>query len=270
MNDEKPKNVDEYKRWLKEKHGVEVSSREEAYYKNVTMRIVAELQKSVFWVQLVKSLPEYHDEYQLNTGYPLLMAREYQPKVESKPFDSFLLKTYRKNILNNKHWPDAPQGGWVLPSNWYSKTNDVVRTLLEVKYLDGVEFLIGKIKHFCEGYNTVCKASLEAREEGYYAAHLYVEQNFEIPKANWDTERIDIPVEIQITTQLQEVIRKLLHKYYEDKRQSTGSKESETKKWQWDYKSDEFSAAYLGHILHYVEGMITEIRERQKKKETIR
>ena len=40
-------------------------------------------------------------------------------------------------------------------------------------------------------------------------------------------------------------------------------------KWQWDYKSDEFSANYLGHILHYVEGMIVEIREKQKKEEQI-
>ena len=35
-------------------------------------------------------------------------------------------------------------------------------------------------------------------------------------------------------------------------------------KWQWDYTSDEFAANYLGHILHYVEGMIIDIREKQK------
>src|SRR5574341_1555985 len=234
MSDEKPKSIDEYKRWLAQKHHVEVSSRGEAYYRTVTARMAAELQTSGFWTQLIKSLPEYHDEYLLNTGYPLLVLREYQPIVVSKPFESFLLKTYRKNVLSNKNWPHDPQGGWALPSNWYSKINDVIRTLLEVKYLDGVEFLIGRIRHFCEGHNVGCKAFLEAREEGYYAAHLYVEQSFEIPKVNWDTERVDTSVEIQITTQLQEVIRKLLHKYYEDKRQRAKSKEGEATKWQWD------------------------------------
>jgi hypothetical protein len=55
----------------------------------------------------------------------------------------------------------------------------------------------------------------------------------------------------------------LLHKYYEDKRK--GIREEDIK-WQWDYKSDELATNYLGHILHYVEGMIMEIREKQTEK----
>ena len=81
-------------------------------------------------------------------------------------------------------------------------------------------------------------------------------------KYGWDTERVDVSIEIQITTQLQEVIRKLLHKYYEDRRKRIIEEDI---KWQWNYKSDEFIANYLGHILHYVEGMIMEIREKQKE-----
>ena len=68
---------------------------------------------------------------------------------------------------------------------------------------------------------------------------------------------------MQITTQLQEVIRKLLHKHYESRRKRTTPDEL---KWQWDYKSDEFSANYLGHILHYIEGMIMEVRDKQEGK----
>jgi len=269
MSDEEPKNIDEYRQWLK-KHGVEDIKREEAYYNTVTSRMATDFRASDYWTKLIKRLPEYHDEYLLETGYPLFILREYQTTIVTKSFESFLLKTYRKNFLENKDLPDEPQGGWVLPSNWYSKVNDVIRTLLEVKYLDGVEFLIGKIKYFCEGYNVDCKSILEAREEGYYAAHLYIKQSFEVPKVNWDTEKVIISVELQITTQLQEVIRKLLHKFYEEKRQRSKVKASEITKWQWNYKSDEFSAAYLGHILHYVEGMIMEIRDKQKQKELTR
>ncbi|GAI51334.1 unnamed protein product [marine sediment metagenome] len=54
----------------------------------------------------------------------------------------------------------------------------------------------------------------------------------------------------------------MLHKYYEETRKRL---EKEDIKWQWNYKSDEFVANYLGHILHYVEGMIMEIREKQKE-----
>jgi hypothetical protein len=54
----------------------------------------------------------------------------------------------------------------------------------------------------------------------------------------------------------------LLHKYYEERRKKIGA---EDVKWQWNYKTDEFVANYLGHILHYVEGMIMEIRDKQKE-----
>ena len=121
--------------------------------------------------------------------------------------------------------------------------------------------MIEKIKSLCDQCKIDCKTYLEAREEGYYAAHLYTKQECEIPRETWDTEIINVPLEIQVTTQLQEVIRILLHKYYRKRREKTDESHM---KWQWDYTSDEFVANYLGHILHYVEGMIMEIREERK------
>ncbi len=264
MNSEKPKNIDEYKKWLKEEHGIEVSDRTRTYYESITSKIRTDLEKSDFWTQLIEKLREYGGEYLTRTAYPLLIPG-FKAELYIKPFGSFLLKTFRKNILENKCWPDKPEGGWILPNNWYTKINDIIRTLFVVKYLDGVDFMIGKIKPFCEQCSIECRVFLEAREEGYYAAHLYTKQEFEIPRVNWDTERIDVLFEIQITTQLQEVIRKLLHKYYEDRRKRI---KEEDIKWQWNYKSDEFITNYLGHILHYVEGMIMEIREKQKEEIT--
>jgi hypothetical protein len=135
-----------------------------------------------------------------------------------------------------------------------------------VKYLDGVQFILDEINSLCEQNDLNHNIFLEAREEGYYAAHLYVQREFEIPRIDWDTDKVDISIEIQVTTQLQDVIRKLLHKHYEERRKQVMGDDM---KWQWDYKSDEFAANYLGHILHYVEGMIVEIREKQKKEEQI-
>jgi ppGpp synthetase/RelA/SpoT-type nucleotidyltranferase len=174
-----------------------------------------------------------------------------------------LLKTYRKNILDNKNWPNEPNSGWILPNNWYSRINDIIRTLFIVKYLDGVEYMINELGVYCEQCSILPETHFEAREEGYYAAHLYIRQNFEVPNIKWDTEIIDVSVEIQVTTQLQDVIRRLLHRYYEDSRKNFNRDEY----WQWNYKSDEFSANYLGHILHYVEGMIVEIRDKEKSVE---
>ena len=261
----KPNDIDEYKKWLKEEHNVEISDRTRTYYESVAVKIKSEFEKSDFWRQLVGNLQEYDHKYYSNRECYLLMS-DIPPELYIKSFDSFLLKTFRKNIIENKNWPKDPDNGWILPDNWYSSINDIVRTLIVVKYLDGVQFILDKIKLLCEQNNLNPEISLEAREEGYYAAHLYVQREFEIPRIDWDTDKVDISIEIQVTTQLQDVIRKLLHKYYEERRKQVMGDDM---KWQWDYKSDEFAANYLGHILHYVEGMIVEIREKQKKEEQI-
>ncbi len=261
MTKKKPENISEYKGWLKECHSIELSDRSRIYYESVANKIRQDLQKSQIWIEIIDHLNDLDGEYLLRTGYALFPPG-HQPELYIKPFESFLLKTFRKNILENKNWPNEPYGGWLLPTNWFTKVNDMIRTLFVVKYLDGVEFMIDKLQSLFKIHNLDCKAYLEAREEGYYAAHLYTRKEFEIPRVTWDTEKIIVPIELQITTQLQEVIRKLLHKYYKDKRKKT---KDDISKWQWNYKSDEFVANYLGHILHYVEGMIMEIREKQKE-----
>jgi hypothetical protein len=259
---DKPKNIEEYEKWLKEQHKIEISYKTQFYYESVVNKVKIDFEKSEFWLQLMKNLKEYNAEYHVKYKYQL-----FDPnliiKLEVKSFASFLEKTFRKNIIENKSWPNPPYDGWILPDNWFSRVNDIIRTLIVVKYLDGVDFIANKVKLLCEENNLYYRIYLEAREEGYYAAHQYIIKKFEIPKIDWDTEKIDISIEIQITTQLQEIIRGLLHKYYEERRTRI---KKEDVKWQWNYKGDEFTANYLGHILHYVEGMIMEIRDKQEER----
>ena len=260
----KPQNIDEYKKWLLDKHGVTISSKTQAYYDSVALKVKQEYENSTFWSEIGQNLAIYDEEYLTRTGYHLLTSMT-MPNLEMKKFDSFLLKAFRKNIINNDHYPDPPsEEGWILPDSWFSQINDTVRTTMVVKYLDGVDFMKNKIGSLCDQHKMDFKCFLEAREEGYYAAHLYTIREFEIPTETWDTRKVPIQIEIQVTTQLQEVIKRLLHKYFEARRTLVGSKDL---KWQWDYKSDEFIANYLGHILHYVEGMIMEVRDRQGRKE---
>lgn len=259
MNYKKPHNVSEYKDWLKKNHNVVINKSLSGYYDSITRKISQDLKESNFWKQLCDSLTSFDQEYQINTSYPLII-HGYKPKVLIKPFDSFILKTFRKNIIENLNWPNEPDGGWLIPSECFNFINDIIRTSIIVKYLDGVNFIVDKIDDYCKNINLKCVSSFEAREEGYYASHINVIKEFEIPRRNWDTKNIEITFEIQITTQLQEVIRRLLHKYYDKRRIST---KTSTMKWQWDYKSDEFATNYLGHILHYIEGMIMDIRDKK-------
>jgi len=266
MSCKKPENIEKYKDWLRDEHEQEIKTNYKGYYDSIVSKIKFDFEKSDFWIELIKNLSEYHDEYFIETGYPLLL--EFQPIIDIKSFKSFFLKTYRKNILENKNWPNEPDKGWILPTNWFTQINDIIRTMLVVKYLDGIEFTTKKLNIFCKSKDMYSKIDFEAKEEGYYAAHFYTKKTFEIlDYSPLETKNVEFFIEIQITSQLQEIIRTLLHKYYEGNRKKL--KKNDEKKWQWKYDSPEFATNYLGHILHYIEGMIMEIREEHEKGEEI-
>lgn len=253
----------EYPAWLRENHKVTVDDRLRNRYETVARSILLEFSASEFWVACQQQIGEFDAEYVVLHGYQLT-DRRVGPELLVKPFGSFLLKTYRKNISENVAWPDPPlKTGWIVPLEGLSKINDVIRTLFVVKYLDGVEFLVERLEALALEGGFAFRSDLEAKEEGYYAAHAYVSRVFEVPAEKWDTEKLEATIELQVTTQVQELIRRLLHRYYEERR---SRRQPSDAKWQWNYKSEEFGANYLGHILHYVEGMIMDIRDKQGEK----
>jgi len=259
---DKPKNIEEYKKWLKDELTITINSKTENHYNSIANKIKTDFLSSKVWNDILIQLSDYNTEYLAKTNYQLLVT-DFKPELVTKSFNSFLEKTFRKNIVYNKNFPTPPYNGWVTPDNWIENTNDILRTFFVVKYLDGVEFLMEKIQSCLKQNSLNYKNYFEARDEGYYAVHLYTFNDFDIPKIDWDTENKSISIELQITTQLQEVIGKLTHQFYEGRRIKLDKSD---KKWQWDYESEEFTANYLGHILHYVEGMIMEVRNKQSKK----
>jgi hypothetical protein len=118
--------TDEYKEWLKKNHNVEIDDKTESYYESVTSKIKVDFENSQFWIALNKNLKEFNDEYQLKNNYQLLM--DNNPKLEVKPYSSFLLKSQRKNVFENPNLPDPPNDGWIFPCNWFTNTNDILRT----------------------------------------------------------------------------------------------------------------------------------------------
>ena len=257
---EKPKDIGQYKEWLKNALEIEITNKASMHYDLISNKIKYKFEESPFWMDLTNNIKNFDEEYQKEHESYKLFHDPSRPKIYTKPFDTFFLKTYRKNILENDNFPEAPEEGWITPDNWFCRIRDIIRTRFVVKYIDGVEFLTNRIDSYCRKFDLPCEINLEAKEEGYYAAHLYTCQDFEMPKLTWDTEKIEISVEIQVMTQLQDHIVMLLHKYYEENRKKIAREE----KWQWNYKSDEFAVNYLAHILHYVEGMVVEIRDNKR------
>lgn len=232
------------------------------YYEAVAPEMCRGFRSSGLWQSLLGAVPKWGQDYRDRTDYAL-WASDESPELVSKSRESFALKVFRKNFLENERFPDPPADGWIDSGNWFARTNDVVRTCLIVRYLDGVEDVCRRTRELASQLGYEVDVSFEARDEGYYAAHMLVRGfEFRVPSRTWDYTGLSAPIEIQVTTQVKDVIRDLTHRYYEVRRQRP---ESGTKKWQWEYRSDEFAANYLGHTLHYLEGTIMDIRERAKR-----
>ena len=179
---DKPTTVEQYKLWLRDQHNVDFR-RTETHYDSVTRKIFADVEASPCWKALIAGLTRMDQAYQVKTAYKLFVEGSLVPQLLTKSFDSFIVKTFRQNILDNQQWPDKPaETGWILPSCWFERINDIVRSLLVVKYLDGVTFAADQIVEIAKAQDTACIVELEAREEGYYAAHLYFPVACEIPR----------------------------------------------------------------------------------------
>jgi hypothetical protein len=252
---EAPPDFEQYPAWLAiQGFNYDVES---SRYEAAARRIQEDFESSTFWSDLDAFLSRSEAEYVRRTDYPLLA--QSGPKLVRKPWMSFWHKTFRVNILNNLNWPGEPDGGWLLPGNWFERVHDVVRTTMVVKYLDGVESLSNAIVRYAEENSHACSLEMEARDTGYYAGHLHLRRMVAIPEVDWSETTREVQLEIQVTTQLQEVMTKLTHRYYEERRKLPTH---QMEKWQWDYQSPQFKPNYLGHMLHYTEGIIMEVRDR--------
>jgi hypothetical protein len=266
---ETPKDYIEYIEWWNRYCNPKIGLPEKKLYDFVTEHVRYNFENSPAYKNLIQLLSDYDAEYRLNCGFDLLMVKPEDNKITPKEWKNFISKVRRKNIILNNNFDTSdwdfdkckPKDDWITPDNWFERIHDIVRTTIVVKYFDGVEFILNKLCEHFEDYNYKCQPDWEAREEGYYAAHLNVITEYEIP-VDLNTLKKNISVEIQVTTQIKDVISKLTHKYYEYRRECLVPPDT---KWQWNYKSEEFTPNYIGHILHYIEGTIMQVRNMEKK-----
>lgn len=137
---EKPTSIEEFKCWFTKKFDYS-PQQYEGYYQMCTTNLRETFINSPFWKAVQKELPNIDDRYRIEKGYKLLTTTEV-PEIYIKSLDSLIIKAYRKNILNNTFFPERPKDGWISHHNWFTNINDILRTTIVVKYIDGVEFLL--------------------------------------------------------------------------------------------------------------------------------
>jgi hypothetical protein len=265
----KPADIDEYAQWLNEFHNIDISHYLTMdYYLQAAADLRSQFMLCPFWKEITENheLNRIDEQYQVDhKGYKLLLDRD-APPLFTKTYMSFIEKTYRINIVNNKNFPKPPRrrdkaDEWITPGNWFESINDIVRTCFTVKYFDGVKYLADKLKEVAQRHALRTEVTFQATDEGHYAAHVYAYPAGFVTNEDGERERVNYQVEMQITTQLQDVIRQMLHQGYEERRVKPRDWEQ---LWKWDYKAHEFGTNYMAHILHYLEGLIVEIRDRPK------
>jgi hypothetical protein len=219
-------------------------------------------ESSPYWAAVNNKLPSWAEEYSEKTGHRLFSGGTVPLLVlHQKPWDSFLNKTWRVNVRNNPNWPAPPVGGWVFPDTWFEQFWDAVRARFAVRYLDGVAFLSNHLYQEAVRVSAGVRVETKAKETGYYAVHIVLSQNFAVQALDYgDPEPRRSEIEIQVTTELQEVVGELTHIHFERDRTSM---DADVSGWQWEYARPEFSPYYLGHVLHWIEGVVMNLRDSQ-------
>lgn len=131
------------------------------------------------------------------------------------------------------------------------------------KYIDGPRLLAERLDERAKQLDLDSGYSSKQRDGGYYAYHFYVKIPMELNTVEpsdmtFSSTWVDLKVEIQLTTQLQEVLYDITHRFYQHSRDK---RSEDPDAWKWDVTSSRFRAGYMGHTLHLLEAIIAELRD---------
>lgn len=260
----KPRNWGDFISWV-DGQGLKVRDDDETkrHFEMLQVVLLNQIQKHPFFTRLPETLRIAEAEYRTRTCNPLLLEGSLAEfALQTKSYASTIDKAYRSNVAWNAKWPKAPKTGWVLPSNWHTVLDDLVRGTIVCKYIDGPEPTCAAMKTLADEFALESDFVSRQLDEGYYAYHFYANVPVEISDITWAKLDIQMKVEVQVTTQLQEAARRLTHEAYAEQRSRL---ERDRDAWKWEHSSDRFRAGYIAHTLHLIEGLIVELRDRKAR-----
>jgi hypothetical protein len=255
----KPKTEADYKEWARQALNVDFDAEATSalYGWNVSAAITT-VQESTFWRDLDDRLRALAAKYRSDHNADLFPGQP-QLVLEKKPYLSAVNKTFRRNVLWNREWPKPPKGGWVTDQSLYSELDDLLRTTIVCRFIDGPELICDDLKKSASDKGLGADIRVLSRDEGYYAHHIYVTHPMSLGSPAQGLVQHNLRVEFQVTTQPQELLRALTHPYYREDRLRPPA---ERDRWQWDYTTKKFRARYLSHALHLLEALILEVRDK--------
>ena len=212
-----------------------------------------EISAGPFWTRTKRSLTQWRTEYKSLIGADLLPRPDlpdFQGKTEGGIRDKLtrLCRTHQDNLSQV-----VAEKGPPIP-----RLNDLVRTRMACRYIDGVEFLAKKLTEIAAQTNCSVELSREGRIEGYFAQHITLGQSVIFRLAGHE-QMATINCEIQLASELATRVWDASHPLYEDARTRSTSPEE----WQWKPTDPHFIANQLGHMIHLADGLLVQLRDTQ-------
>lgn len=222
-------------------------------YENMADELVRRVNGEPFGTVLFGSLKnEYHRRLRGRFA-PFPIDPSTRPFVK-KPWKSIVEKSFRKNVLLAEGWAGGegpPLDKLITPFNWFDQIHDIARTTVVVRYLANTSEVLEILENVGDATGWQVEPDFEARLTGYHAVHVAVHRPAPVTSP---VGQLPIWAEIQVCTESQQALREVSHVLYERDRLQTES--APDNRWHWDHEDDHFVPNYLGHVLHYVDGMI--------------
>jgi ppGpp synthetase/RelA/SpoT-type nucleotidyltranferase len=256
---DKPETVADYLKWAEVVLGSSFNAddRLRSMYDTNSQNILNRVNQHAFFAHFSQKTEAWNVEYEKKTGSRLFTSNG-DPKLNTKSYESVVEKTFRQNILLNGEFPQAPTTtGWLDYNSIYEHFNDLVRGSLVCRFIDGPAYVANAIVAYAEECGLKSRQYSHERDDGYYAYHVYIKFPVSIFDLSFGKTEKLVEVEIQLTTQLQEVLRSLTHHHYETERLMPNPDRG---KWKWEFESSRFKVGYLSHTLHLLESVILEAR----------
>lgn len=160
-----------------------------------------------FWTKAAQQLRQWIGEYRTITGGALLADVEL-PNFCGKSADSIQSKLYRHRRNQENFDAVFSKDGPPVP-----KLNDLVRTRISCKYIDGLEFLANKLLQLAQNMKLNPKRNRQGRLEGYFAQHVYFTEDVFF-RFGRDNQPATITCEIQLASDLATRILEAAHVVY--------------------------------------------------------
>ena len=268
---EPPESGRAYLQWLEKTWRGDLRELREGRYLHHQADLRDAFEASEYWSEVGNRLYKWSKQYHRSTAAFLFRGRPALPEILTKPWESFLNRTWRENnkvwrdnIEHHRPWDDPPEEGWWLPDNWFERAWDIVRTRFVVQYLDAAKVLESELVELAKSrrFNLDAHAFREQKDSGYYAIHVYIPQAFSVDTLDYaGTQQRTSIVEIQIMTSVAELISQLTHLAYETGRGVTERPKATV----WN-PNDEHSASKLFRKASDLEDELTSFRENIAKK----